>query len=127
MEEYLSLILSIKLLSISSFALIATGVLGHLFLFGSVLSFKNDAVLRKENGLLFCYICDHQIDPKANPVFSQRLDDLQSLIGFPCGSCRFINYFPVAPFDLKRALFGKKSQWQHTETGRPLDKANLNN
>jgi hypothetical protein len=107
MLDVLALEKLVNILLNSSFVLIATGAMGKMLILGSVISFKNEAVLKKENGLLFCYICDHQIDPQAKAVKSQRLDDLQTLVGFDCTSCHFTNYFPISPFDLKRALFGR--------------------
>ena len=73
---------------------------------GSVLTFNQDVVIRKENGLLFCYFCERQMDPKAKSTTQKRLDDKQILAGFECGSCHLVNYFPIPPDQSIRAKIG---------------------
>lgn len=85
-----------------------TGGFLSAFLIGSVLTFNQDVLEKKENGLMFCYHCNHQIDPKAKAGLYKSLDEHQGLIAFTCATCRLDNYFPIAPLQKERAIHGGK-------------------
>jgi hypothetical protein len=84
------------------------GMLSGALIIGSVLTFNQDILEKKESGLMFCYHCLHQIDPKVKANFWKALDKDQLLVGFNCASCRKDNYFPIAPGQKERAIHGGK-------------------
>ena len=92
-------------------AMFVTGMIGGSVKVGgivaaSVLTFNQDILEKKENGLMFCYHCLHQIDPKARATLFKALDGDQSLAAFPCETCKKDNYFPIAPSQKQRAIHG---------------------
>lgn len=94
-------------------AMFFTGIMGGSVKVGgivaaSVLTFNQDILEKKENGLMFCYHCDHQIDPKAKANLFKALDSDQGLISFSCETCRKDNYFPISPAQRLRAIHGGK-------------------
>lgn len=82
------------------------GVFSGSMILGSVLTFNQDILEKKENGLMFCYHCLHQIDPKARAHLFKALDSDQSLAAFTCETCRKDNYYPISPKQRQRAIHG---------------------
>jgi len=102
------LIFTIRALFISGITIgsFKVGMFSGSLIIGSVLTFNQDILDKKENGLMFCYHCLHQIDPKAKATIFKALDADQSLVSFPCETCRKDNYFPISPKQKERAMHG---------------------
>lgn len=77
--------------------------------FGSILTIHDDPVSMLRFGLMFCYHCKKQMDPNEIGRNPRVLDKNQTLIGFECKSCRKLNWFPILPKDIYRALTNKSS------------------